>query len=142
MVATRAVSPTAVGAWVLKCNPRLTDPATLATRGVDRWCVADNYRSRLMAAGQPVLLWVTGACPARYARGFWAGGSVTGQVHGGPDGYEVPLALRFWAAPVDADAVLRTPGLDGLEVLRQPQMANPSFIDLQQWARLRPLLPG
>ena len=49
--------------------------------------------------------------------------------------------LRFWGQPVDAGVVAHTAGLAGIEVLRQPQIANPSFVDAAQWARLRRLLP-
>jgi hypothetical protein len=137
------VSPSTLGAWVVKCNPRLTDPAELAEGGVARWCVAPNYRRRLMAAGQPVLLWVTGSRPLRYRRGFWALGTLTGPAADeGTGGPTVPLNLEFFATPVEAGEVAASAGLADIEVLRQPQMANPSFLTTDQWRRLQPLLPG
>lgn len=140
---TPAVSAATLGAWVLKCNPRLTDPAALAERGVDTWCVAPNYRTRLMASGQPVLLWVTGARLQHHQRGFWAGGRLTGAASAsGTDGPKVPVQLDFWPQPVAVDELMAVPGLTALEVLRQPQMANPSFVTVAQWQDLRPLLPG
>lgn len=139
---TPAVSAATLGAWVLKCNPRLTDPDELAERGVHAWCVAPNYRTRLMASGQPVLLWVTGARPQRYQRGFWAGGVVIGAASdSATDGPRVPLQLDFWPRPVGVDDLAAVPTLTALEVLRQPQMANPSFVTAAQWQDLRPLLP-
>jgi hypothetical protein len=39
------------------------------------------------------------------------------------------------------DAELRAAGIDGLEVQRQPFMANPSFVSDEQLGTMLPLLP-
>ena len=142
MNATRpAVDATTLGAWVLTCNPRLTDPARIRDEGVDRWCVASNYRSDLMAPGQPVLLWLTGT-DRRWPRGLRGSGALTGPASPpGPGGRTVPLRLGVWDSSIDV-ATLTAAGLADLELLRQPRVANPSFVTVGQWERLRPLLPG
>ncbi|WP_111766201.1 hypothetical protein [Nakamurella deserti] len=137
---TSAVTAASLGAWVLTCNPRLTDPARLRDEGVERWCVASNYRSDLFAPGQPVLLWLTGT-DRRWPRGLRGRGVVAGPATPpGPDGRYVPLRLDVWDTSVDV-VTLAAAGLGDLEVLRQPRIANPSFVTVGQWARLEPLLP-
>ena len=132
------------GAWVLRCNPLLSDPAKLFRDGpVEIWCVASNYRSRLMQCGQPVLLWVTGSRPALYDRGFWGAGHLTGPVFTGPAGGKLysPMRMELFSAPVAASVVAAVKDLNDIEVLRQPQMSNPSFLTLEQLRCLEPLLP-
>ncbi|MDF2825491.1 MAG: hypothetical protein K0R68_2899, partial [Mycobacterium sp.] len=52
----RSVTTETLGAWVIKCNPAKTDlaPMVAAGRAKPQWCVATNYRSALMSAGQRV----------------------------------------------------------------------------------------
>ena len=133
-----------LGAWVLQCNPLLSDPAELFRHGpVDKWCVAANYRSRLMEAGQPVLFWIIGSQPARYQRGFWGAGRLTGHPYSeaASDKLHAPMHIDLFSAPVPATVVAAVKGLGDIEVLRQPQMANPSFLTVDQLRRLQPLLP-
>jgi hypothetical protein len=63
-----------------------------------------------------------------------------GRGHAGGTGRRVPLQLGVWDASLDV-ATLTAAGLGDLEVLRQPRVANPSFVTVEQWDRLRPLLP-
>ncbi|WP_346764450.1 hypothetical protein [Rhodococcus sp. B10] len=135
---TRTVTPESLGAWVIKCNPNTTDlgPMIAAGRAHENWCVASNYRTRLMSAGQRVLFWVS----AHPRRGFWGAGVVTGSAVPGPR-WKIATDIELFAEPVLASAIRNVQGLDGLEVFRSPQQSNPSWVDREQFALLEPLLP-
>jgi hypothetical protein len=132
-----AVTLDGLGAWLLKANGDLSDIAERAARRDhlgDR-CVRRSYRTALMRAGQPALLWVSGS--RRVTAGIWAVGTLTGEaVDDSPDArrQRVPVTLRWLD---EADRVARAelkadPRLADLEVLRQPQAANPSFVTVAQ----------
>jgi hypothetical protein len=136
------VSVDDLGAWLLKANGDHSDVAERAARGdpVDRWCVHRSYRTALMAAGQPVLLWVSGS--RRVTPGIWAVGTLTGAVvDDDVDGrrQRAPVTLRWLDEPsrVARDVVRADPRLADLEVLRQPQAANPSFVSRAQFEAIR-----
>lgn len=134
----RAITEQTLGAWVIKCNPQVTDvaPMVAAGRATPRWCVADNYRTRLMAAGQPVLFWVS----AHPKRGLWGAGTLTGPPEPGTK-WMVPTDIALFDEPIGAASLSAMPGLGALEVFRSPQQSNPSWVDTEAWAILRPLLP-
>lgn len=123
-----------LGAWLLKGN---ADRAGLVERfahepRVTRWCVHPTYRVALMAAGQPVLFWGSGSRRRDLPYGVWGFGQVTGPVRDG----EVPLDLTIgdpgeW---IGRDVLRAEPGLRDLEVLRQPQAGNPSYVTPEQLA--------
>ncbi|GAB7067166.1 hypothetical protein [Mycolicibacterium hodleri] len=50
----RAVTLDTLGAWVIKCNPSKTDVEPMRAAGETKpsWCVADNYRTRLIRPDQ------------------------------------------------------------------------------------------
>lgn len=139
-VTAQAITPDVLGAWVIKCNPRTTDVASMldAGRADERWCVAGNYRTQLMTVGQRVVFWVSGD-PRR--RGIWGVGHLTGAAEPGPR-WKVPTDIVLFSQPVLATALMNVPALSDLEVFRAPQQANPSWISVDQWAALSPLLPG
>jgi hypothetical protein len=144
-VADRAQLITAddLGAWLIKGN---ADHADLCGRfarqpRVDRWCVRRSYRLELMAAGQPVLFWGSGSRRRDVAYGLWGCGRLLGPARRQADGagWELPLDLTI-AGPSAwiGRAELRAHDeLAGLEVLRQPQAANPSYLSKRQFAALR-----
>ena len=100
-----------------------------------------SYRTGLVRAGQPLLLWVSGTDPALPA-GILAHGLTTGPVQdvGGEEPF-VPVLLRATDPPVGRRQVLAHPVLAGLEVLRMPAGSNPSFLDVEQYAALCEAFP-
>jgi hypothetical protein len=149
----RRVSEETLGAWVIKCDPRANPDVARAARSGDawvarRWCVADNYRSRMMRAGHRAVLWVSGD-GRTLSRGIWGVGWVIGPVPGtgdpdpSPAGNrgrpEVPLHLPL-ASEVVSPERIRAAGAADLEVLVQPHGSNPSWISRTQLAALGDLL--
>jgi hypothetical protein len=152
-----------LGAWLLRCNPEGVRESPDFIENGAAWitdrCVVENYRSKMMKPGDLVVLWMSGN-GRRMARGIWGVGHVTSYVQD-----KVPDAAdadedRYWlrkearlaianSIGVDiplfrtplADAALKAAGIDDLEVQRQPQGSNPSWISREQLARLEPLLP-
>jgi hypothetical protein len=139
-----------LGAWLIKCQPKANPelPRTIREgdpQPVTRWCVADNYRSRMMASGDRVVLWVSGD-GRELARGIWGLGWVTGQVPpmvdelGAETGkLEVPLHLPLLSSGLTAETI-RAAGISDLEVLRLPQGSNPSWVSVDQLTALGELL--
>ena len=132
------VSGDDLGAWLLKASGDHSDVAERAARrdAVAHWCVHRSYRTALMRTGQPALLWVSGS--RRVTPGIWAVGTLTGVAadDGGPGRRQhVPLTLRWLPgdARLSRDEVRADPRLADLEVLRQPQAANPSFVNRAQY---------
>jgi len=136
---TRSVTVETLGAWVIKCNPRRTpvDPMRAAGETKPIWCVADNYRSRLIRPGHRVLFWVT----AHSRRGIWGAGRVTGEVTEHDGALQVRVHIPLFAEPVTAAELLPIDGLRSMEVFRSPQQANPSWVSREEMAVLAPLLP-
>ncbi|MFI5913604.1 hypothetical protein [Dactylosporangium sp. NPDC051541] len=131
-----------LGAWLVKGNADQTDLAGRFARdpSIRSWCVQPSYRTALMRAGQPVVFWASGS-RAGLPYGVWGVGRLDGEPQrdepGG--GLWVPLDLEVW--PPDRRLrreVLRADGrLADLEVLRQPQGSNPSYLTTAQFAALR-----
>lgn len=140
----RAIDDSNLGAWMIKCNPAVSDlPAAADGRValVDSWCVRPGYRAEMMAAGQRVVLWVSGD-GRRLARGIWGLGWVRGPVREvGPSSLAVPVWVPLLDEPLTV-AELRSAGVLDLEVQRVPQGANPSWVSREQLAVLDRLLPA
>ena len=133
-----------LGAWLLKGN---ADHADLAGRferdpWIERWCVRPGYRARLMRAGQPVVFWASGS-RRQLPYGVWGIGHLTGPAaqtaHDGADsGWSVPLQVRVVATGqrLRREQIRAVPRLADIEVLRQPQAGNPSFLTVPQFEAL------
>ena len=137
-----AVTPENLGAWVLKGNADRVDLGARFAREprVKQWCVRPGYRARLMRAGQPVVFWASGS-----RAGIWGVGRLTGAASLGDDGaWHVPVDLTIASEPERVTrGVLRADSrLTDLEVLRQPQGSNPSFLTREQFAIVRSYLDG
>jgi hypothetical protein len=138
-----ALTSDSLGAWLLKASPSggaveemaRHDFADVATR-----CVRRSYRLDLVAAGQPVLLWVSGG-DRRFPSGLHATGVTTGPVVEHPDGPVMPVRLRRLTRIVPREALLADPVLGTAEVLRMPAGSNPSYLDRRQLAALRAAFP-
>lgn len=102
------------------------------------WCVAANYRSRLIRAGQPVLFWVS----AHPQRGVWGAGRVTGDAFDEDGRLQVPVHIPLFDQPLTAAELLFVRGLASMEVFRAPQHANPSWVTVAEMALLAELFPS
>lgn len=140
MAPKHSVSLEVLGAWVIKCNPRSTPlaPMVAAGRTKPRWCVADNYRSRLMRPGQRVLFWVV----AHPQRGLWGAGQITGDVTIDDGQLHVPVHIPLFSEPLTAAELGCVAGLRSMELFRSPQQANPSWVSRVELALIDPLLPS
>jgi len=133
-----------LGAWLIKCDPeahpdlprRVDQPG----RGVvTRWCVARNYRSRMMKPGDRAILWISGN-GRRMTRGIWGVGWVTGHVQDGPAN-DISLHIPLFEAGAElTSAELVDAGITDLEVQVQAQMSNPSWVTKEQLIRIQKLL--
>lgn len=142
-MADRRVTVENLGAWLLKGNADHTDLADRFTGdpAVPNWCVQPSYRTRLMRTGQPVVFWVSGS-RRRLTYGVWGMGRLAGEPCPAPDGHwRVPLSLTVWdpARRLAREQLRADTRLRDLEVLRQPQAANPSYVTVAQFAALREL---
>jgi hypothetical protein len=141
----RRVHPGNLGAWLLKGN---ADRADLASRfandpRVDRWCVQPSYRLELMRAGQPVLFWASGSRRRDIAYGIWGLGRLAGPPTQAADGVWhawLDLIIAPEVERLRREVVRADDELAGLEVLRQPQAANPSFVTVREFAAIERLL--
>jgi EVE domain len=138
VVTKRSVTIEALGAWVIKCNPHRTSVDSMRAAGETKphWCVADNYRSRLIRPGQRVLFWVS----AHPQRGFWGAGRITGNVTLEDDQLHVPVHIPLFAEPLTAAQLFSTAGLRSMEVFRSPQQSNPSWVSTAELTLIEPLL--
>jgi hypothetical protein len=138
----RRVEADNLGAWLIKGN---ADHADLTGRfarepRVTRWCVQRSYRLELMRAGQPVLFWASGSRRRDIPYGIWG----LGRLAGPPDrdaaegGWSVPLDLVISpeADRVPRELLRADTELAALEVFRQPQAANPSFVTRREFAAI------
>jgi hypothetical protein len=133
-----ALTASTLGAWLLKADPAQGAVEELARSGfatVSTRCVRPSYRTSLVEAGQPVLLWVSGRDP-RHPPGLHATGWTTGPVDAGPDGPLMPVRLEPLVPPVPRQALVEHPTLGSIEVLRMPAGSNPSYLTVSQYAAL------
>jgi hypothetical protein len=107
------------------CNPREFGELDAAT--VDGFCAHPSYRVGLVRAGQPAVLWVSGPDGATPEPGIWMVGRTTGEVRPGTRP-RVGLALAALAEPVARATLRADPRTARMEVLRAPQMGNPSVL--------------
>jgi hypothetical protein len=138
LVPKRSVTLEALGAWVIKCNPHRTDvePMRAAGETKQHWCVADNYRSRLMRPEQRVLFWVS----AHPRRGFWGAGRITGELVIEDGQLHVPVYIPLFAEPLTATELQPIAELRSMEVFRSPQQSNPSWVSTVELALIERLL--
>ncbi|MFD0485687.1 hypothetical protein ACFQ46_24100 [Kineococcus sp. GCM10028916] len=115
-----------VACWLVKSAGR---PAELEPTGWQavRRCLRPSYRLGLMAAGQPCLLWVSGARDP--------GVAAVGRLAGVPgDDDRVELDLLPLRAPVERSALLADGRFRAAEVIRMAAGSNPSYLRSDQLA--------
>ena len=151
------VTPETLGAWLLKADPEVWDIERWISEGaadIDDWSVQHNYRSRMMENGQLVFLWVSGQ-GKKLAPGIWGVGHVTGRSDWGiPDGYwldeEAAARAEYFAKvrislmdqPLERAVLKAHPLLGHIEVFRQPNGSNPSYLTIDETDALLELLDG
>ncbi|OZE87209.1 hypothetical protein CH298_17790 [Rhodococcoides fascians] len=154
-----SITDSNLGAWVFKCNPKTWDLKTFLADGhahIESWSVANNYRSDLIQHGQRALFWVSGAESGAMPRGVWGYGWTTGTpefVAQSSEGYWVdddkridshrfaPTDLHLLKAPLMSADLKQIKELGNLEVLRQPNGSNPSWVSESELAAIENLLP-
>ncbi len=144
------VTADGLGAWVIKCNPVVTDFGAIVESGrsIRTWCVANNYRSALMAAGQPAVLWVSGS-GTKFPRGIWGIGQVVAPAvpqlmaatkepatRQRPATLTAHIDISLRSTPIAVATITSMPALRSIEVLRQPFMSNPSWLSRDEFAAL------
>ena len=126
----RALSTQTLGAWLVKASgaaPSTREHVQQRFARVETWCARPTYRTDLVAAGQPVLLWVSGSEPSLPA-GIHAHGRTTGPAGDGV----IPMVLAPVDAPLLRSELVGHPELAALEVLRMPAGSNPSYVTPEQ----------
>jgi hypothetical protein len=86
-----------------------------------------------------VLFWASGSRRRDIPYGIWGFGKLTGPARRDHDaGWSVPLSLSIVddAARLPRQTLRADPALADLEVLRQPQAPNPSFVTVRQLAAI------
>lgn len=154
-MAKQAIKPANLGAWVFKCAPAvwsLSDFVADGNRYIESWSVRESYRLDLFEPGQRAILWATAGHPG-FESGVVGHGTVTGEFFNG-------TGSEYWVdrkrakelrafAEMDMELLERCvtreefktdPVLAGAEIIRQPQMSNPSYLDVKQIAALDRLL--
>jgi len=125
-VPARALSTDTLGAWLVKASgaaPSTREHVRAGFAGVQTWCVRPTYRTELVAAGQPVLLWVSGS-----ERGLPAGIHAHGRAIGPARDGVMPIVIVPLTEPLLRSELVGNPDLAGLEVLRMPAGSNPSYV--------------
>lgn len=129
-----------VGAWLFTCRPDEFAEVRRAGTAVDGFCGHPTYRLELIAPGQPAVLWVSGSGSGRPAPGIWMTGRTTGEVDRSRPRPRIGLALDPLTDPLPRELLRCDPRTARLEVLRAPQMSNPSVVSPVEWAAITELL--
>lgn len=153
--ATRTITRENLGAWLVKCNPRIWDFDTFrhGDEPLENWSVQPSYRTDLIEAGQRVLLWVTGRDGSAPEPGLWGAGFTTGPVYEGePETGDplwldeqqrdrsslfMPFTMQIWNEPITRRDLQADPRLADMEIFRQPQMSNPLWLSNDELEALR-----
>lgn len=140
-----------LGAWLIKCDPESNSalPQQIDHPGaavVTTWCVADNYRSRMMKPGDRAILWISGN-GRRVTRGIWGVGWVTGHAQVSRAkakravSHDISLDIPLFEHGSELSSIeLVDAGITDLEVQVQAQMSNPSWVTREQLAQMERLL--
>ena len=139
----RAISEHSLGAWLVKASPaslRIEEMIRTGFADITSRCVRATYRTDLVRADQPVLLWVSGN-DLRHPAGIYACGHTTGPVDAAAPTPEMPVRLRLVEPAIPRKELLDHPSLSRIEVLRMPAGSNPSYLDAEQYGALLHAFP-
>jgi hypothetical protein len=134
VAAARVLTRETLGAWLVKASgatPSTGEHVRAGFADVASWCARPTYRTELVSAGQPVLLWVSGT-ESEHPAGIYARGRTTGPASEGV----MPMTLLPLEEPLLRAELVGHPDLSSLEVLRMPAGSNPSFVTPPQLAVL------
>ncbi len=138
----RAITDETFGAWLLKRSSRSWDVRTwvAGAQRCQEWCVQPGYRAARMRAGDPVVVWVSGPARSDPAPGVWGLGRVRGPATQQVGALAVPVDVAAQGLLLPREQLRHDPVLQGMEVLRQPQMGNPGWLTALEWAQLQHLV--
>lgn len=142
---------TSIGAWLLQADPVYSsiaaDLADPADDGVWAWSCDAGERADLVAAGHPVLFWITENDHPALPSGLWLIGEATGPCQlgaGWSDEDEEPadvpyasMVLQTLATAIRREDLAAHPVLQGLEVLQGTNLTNPLIVTPEQLDALR-----
>lgn len=150
MSQARKLDVETVAAWVLRSSPDVYDVETAIASGEvpEGWRLAYSYRVDMIDIGDPVVLWLSGS-----ASGIIAAGAVAGPPDMDQGG------TRYWIdeeekakvrpyLPVELHPVSKIEKWELMsdrrfnqaEVIRVPQMGNPSYLTDDEFALVRELM--
>jgi hypothetical protein len=152
------LTPHDIGAWLFKCNPHDWDIEAALKNGesVDSWRALETYRIGLVEAGQPAVIWMTGSVGDKPDPGIWMAGYTTGAVKSDRQGDEywldeterrkhrpyIGLRMARIEPIIPRQDILNDPRTAGMEVLRAPQMSNPSYLTPGEKEALEEMMGG
>ena len=76
------ISATNFGAWLIKCDSDAWDLAGALNDGLPeiiQWSVGNNYRSKSIEVGDPIVFWVSGTSRKELRSGVWGVGKATSE---------------------------------------------------------------
>jgi hypothetical protein len=139
------LAATDIGAWLFTCSPqefRELEPGLRQGASVDGWCAHPTYRVDLVSAGQPAVLWVSGGAASVPRPGIWMVGRTTGSVERDRRRPRIGLAMTLLPTALPRERLRADGRTARLEVLRAPQMSNPSVVTPAERSAIEELLGG
>lgn len=133
-----------IAGWLLKARRDVWDVVGAMAQGepFDSWRLAPSYRVEMMTAGDPVVLWLTGARTDRPPPGLYAVGVVSGEIdhHAGEgDGWidleardqlrpRCPLDMVVLDEPLLRSELRAHRDFADAEILVAPRVGNPGVL--------------
>lgn len=151
---------------MVKCDPKVWDLSRAMKEGlpeIDAWSIADNYRSESMEVGDRIVFWVSGTLRKELPPGVWGIGKLTSERYwvnededlngsywldegkGSEAGYSINTAIPLitdenYRRIVSRESLKNRSAFGSMEVLRQPQGSNPSYLTKAEFSALEKLL--
>lgn len=152
MATSKRILRTDIGAWIFKANPsdewdyfeELKDRGLHSGSKTDRsWAIGTNYRTELVKPGDLVVLWVSGPVePGAHELGI-VSGPITVEVldedylinerRRGKHEWFAPFTSYVLPRPISRNEFKQHPVLGASEVIRAPQMGNPTYLSPSEY---------